>query len=104
MSLNSSSLPVDPNLRYATTTSSQATSAIYAQVSRNARQEDESAPTYSRLVTALATVDSGRQQGSQNQISSNVSERYRFAEIHNMETDVQNFEYEDYSCLKHWKW
>ena len=97
---DTSTVPVDQNLRYATTPSSQATSRSYAQVHRTTRQEEESAPNYSRLGPAYARVDPGRQQGSRNQISSNVRERYEFAETHNMETDKQPFEYEDYSCLK----
>ena len=68
---------------------------------RTTRQEEESAPNYDRLGPAHATIDPGRQKGSQNQISSSVSGRYEFAEIHNMETDKQPFENEDYSHLKH---
>ena len=83
--------------------SSQATAGTYAQVGRSTRQEemDESAPNYSGLGPAYATVDQGRQHGSQNQISSNVHERYGFAETYNMETDRQDFGHEDYSHLKH---
>ena len=102
LSQNSSTvvtLPVDENLRYATTPSSLATSGTYAQLGTCTRQEDGSALNYSRLlIPAHATVDPGRQPGSQNQISSNVSERYEFAEI---QSDKPNFEHEDYSCLKH---
>ena len=97
MSPNSLTPSIDQNLRYATTPSSLATSGTYAQVGRGTRGEDESASNYSRLATAHVRVDPGRQQGSQNQISSNVSERYEFVEI---QTDKQNFEHEDYSCLK----
>ena len=88
------------NLRYATTPSSQATSGTYAQVSRTTRQEEGSDPNYSRLGQPYATVDPGTQD-SRNKISSNISERYEFAEIHNTETDKQSFEHGDYSCLKH---
>ena len=89
LSPNSSTVLVDQNLRYATTPStpsSQATSGTYAQVRRTTRQEEESAPNYSRLCRAHATVDLER-QGSRNQISTHVTDRYEFAEIHNMETE-----------------
>ena len=99
-SSNTSTLPVDQNLRYATTPSSQATSETYAQVARITRQEEVSDPNYSRLGPAHATVDPGM-QGSQNKTFSNINERYGFAEIHNIETNKQPFEHEDYSCLKH---
>ena len=101
--LNTSSLPVERNLSYATIPSSLATSETYAEVGGNARQEDEPTPNYSRLGPAHETADLGRQQleGSQNQISNYVSERYEFAEIHNMETDRQALEDEHYSHLKH---
>ena len=85
---------------YATTPLSQATSGTYAQVGRSTRG-DELAPNFSRLVPAHARVNPGRQQGSRNQISNNVSERYEFSEICNMETDRRGFECEDYSHLKH---
>ena len=81
-----------------------AASGTYAEVGRTTRQEEESAqqsPNYSRLGPAHETVDPGRQPGSQNQISSNVIERYELAEIPNMETDRQDFEHEDYSRLRH---
>ena len=100
LSSNTSTLPFDQNLRYATTPSSQATSETYAQVGTITRQEEESDPNYSRLGPAHATVDPGM-QGSQNKTFSNISERYEFAEIHNMDNDKQPFEHEDYSCLKH---
>ena len=91
MSPYTSTLHVDQNLRYATLPSSLAASRTDAQVGRSTRQEDESVPDYSRLGTFHATVDQVRQQGrSQNQISSNVRERYEFAEVHNMETDRQD--------------
>ena len=94
LSLNSSALPGDENPRY-TTPSSLATSGTYAQLGGTTRQEDESAPNYSRLVPAHAIVNPGRQQSSKTQISSNVSERYEFAEI---KTDKKH---EEYSCLKY---
>ena len=101
MSSNTSTVPVDQNLRYTTTPSSQTTSGTYAQVCRTTRQEEETAPNYSRLGPAYATVDPERQQGSRNQISSNIRERYEFAEIHHLETDRQDFGHEDYLHLKH---
>lgn len=100
LSSNTSSLPVDQNLSYATTPS-QATSGTYAQVDKTTRREEESDPNYSRLGPAQATVDPGKQQDSQNQISSKVCGRYEFAEIRNIEIDKQPFEDEEYSCLKH---
>ena len=101
LSTNSSIQPVDQNLRYATVPSSQGTSQTYAQVGGNTRQEDESAPDYSMLGPAYATVDQGKQEDSRFQISSNVCERCEFAEIHNMETDRQDYEDENYSHLQH---
>ena len=100
LSSNTSTLPVDQNLRYTTTPSNQATSGTYAPVGRPTRQEEESDPNYSRLGPAHATVNPWTQD-SRNKISSNISERYEFAEIHNMETNKQPFENEDYFSLKH---
>ena len=95
LSSNSSASPVDQNLPDTTIPSSLTTSTTYAQVVRTTRQEVEPAPGYSRLGPAYAKVDPERQQGGQNQISSNVRERYEFVETHNMETDKQPFENED---------
>ena len=81
--------------------SSQATSGTYAEVGTSIRQEDQSAPNYRRLGPTHETVDPERQRGSRNQISSSVSERYEFVEIHNMETEREDSEHEEYSHLKH---
>ena len=74
---------------------------LNAQVDRTTRQEVESALNDSKLTPAHVTVDSKRLQVSRNQIFSNVGERYEFVDMHNTVTDKQNFEHEDYSCLKY---
>ena len=49
----------------------------------------------------LIQRDNKELEGSQNQLFSNVSERYEFVEMYNTVTDKLNFEHEDYSCLKY---
>ena len=80
---NTSTLPVQhvhivQTARYSTaSSSSHLTSGISPQADR--ATDGESGPNYSRVGPAYDTVDTQRQR---NQIPTNVSERYEFAQVH----------------------